>query len=92
MFRQIMLLPPHIEAYFVTEAGVTDDVTDDELIDFAARSAIKRYQGVDLGERPQLLVLLPHGLRSITSVDRQLDAAFEEMRQMRELLGENVAD
>ncbi len=88
LFRKLMLLPIDIEADFIGEGGITD-ATDSEFESYTARIAVERYQGFDLGERPRLLVLLPHGLRSIARVDEELDAAFEEIRQMQELLGEN---
>jgi hypothetical protein len=86
LFRKLMLLPAHIETDFATEAGITE-VTDTELEDFAARCAINRYQGIDVGERPRLLVLLPRGVRSIAGVDKELDAMFEELRATEATLG-----
>lgn len=85
--RRLLLLPPFIEIEFITEAGVSD-ITEAELVDFTALATINRLQGTDAGERPRLLVLLPPGVRSVARVDQELEAAFEEMRRMRELLGE----
>lgn len=86
MIRKLMLLPPYMECEFITEGGVTR-ITGTELSDFTARYAIERYQGTDAGERPVLLVLLPRGVRSFARVDEELDAAFEEIRLMQEVLG-----
>jgi hypothetical protein len=90
LVAKLMLLPPHIEADFATEEGVIE-VSDAELKNFTALCTLNRYQGTDLGERPRLLVLLPRGVRSIAAVDKQLQAAFEEIRLMKATLANETA-
>jgi hypothetical protein len=89
LIRKLMLLPRHIEADFASEEGIMH-ITDTELEHFTARWTIKRYRGVDIGERPRLLVVLPHDIRSLSGVDIELDASFKKIRLLKQALIEQT--